>query len=431
MLHEVFSSQIVRHYDLVFNVFPKHQQEIEAYDYPAEIHAVLDPLVLLPKLCGCRAVISSRLHGAILGLHSGIPTIAAWPSDEGNKIPALMKDVMRLPQQFLLVNESLTRHDLNKRVSIIRDEYRRSRYPGGCRRQIFWLLDKIFWRTQRDLYLMLGEVFNLDLGEGPPHDPGRKAPFEAGNKRSNFWKDLSEQRLSISSSGFEDFAPDQAGAAFAHGGQGGDAVEALHPLEGNQQEERQQQRQDEQEKPGARAHADVNTSIIMWAMNGDMQEGEATGRHAGGVSEVNEANKILDEPTGESSWKRRWGMNSASVNPAIGPPQAFVRDTPIMTLVILVLIGMLGIPTLSTWSKGNIPSAPPEAEASCKPVGGTSTTWSWSFRGKSPEHPAVARVMFLGLNYVLWIMLSVGYNAYSKAYLRMTTNPVALLAIQG
>ena len=161
LLHRMYSSGIVREGDVLLNVFPKHQAEIEEYPYPAPVDAVLDPAQFASRLCGCRAVIASRLHGTIIGLHSGVPTIAAWPTGEGNKVPDLMKDVVRFPDQFLLVGASLTREALSKRVDIIRNSY-----TGGRRERLFMKLDFIARHTQEQFFHMLKDVFGFDMPGG-------------------------------------------------------------------------------------------------------------------------------------------------------------------------------------------------------------------------------------------------------------------------
>ena len=161
LLHRVYSSEIVREGDVLLNVFPKHQAEIEEYPYPAPVEAVLDPAQFASRLCACRAVITSRLHGTIIGLHSGVPTIAAWPTGEGNKVPDLMKDVLRFPDQFLLVEASLTREALNERVDMIR-----ASYAAGRRERLFVKLDFIARHTQEQSLHMLKDVFGLDMHGG-------------------------------------------------------------------------------------------------------------------------------------------------------------------------------------------------------------------------------------------------------------------------
>lgn len=113
--HDNLVNNIVREGDVFVNIFPKHQAEIEAHGYPGKIRTILDPKVFR-SLCQCRAIISSRLHGAVLGLHMGVPTLGAWHAAEKNKIPNLIKEVMKLPDQFVHVDETLTRSDLDVQV---------------------------------------------------------------------------------------------------------------------------------------------------------------------------------------------------------------------------------------------------------------------------------------------------------------------------
>lgn len=160
-LHQIFSSEIVRPGDVLLNVFPKHQAEIEAYNYSVPVEKILDPPTFLRRLCGCRAVVSSRLHGVILALHAGVPTIAAWPAAEGNKVPGLMNDVLRFPDQFLLVDKSFTRKALDLRVAQVSIAYG----VFGTQRlsEVFKRLDDIYRDTHEEGYRMLDGLLGLDL----------------------------------------------------------------------------------------------------------------------------------------------------------------------------------------------------------------------------------------------------------------------------
>lgn len=42
------------------------------------------------EMCSCKAIISGRLHGAILGLHMGVPTFGFFATPYGDKVPDLM-----------------------------------------------------------------------------------------------------------------------------------------------------------------------------------------------------------------------------------------------------------------------------------------------------------------------------------------------------
>lgn len=122
--HRQLVAQVVRPGDVFVNVFPKHQKEVlEQHDYPGEILQILDPMVFTERLCSCRAIISARLHGVVLGLHLGVPTFGASGTSHGNKVPDVMIDAMRLPEQYFLVDENLTREVVDQEVGVVREMY--------------------------------------------------------------------------------------------------------------------------------------------------------------------------------------------------------------------------------------------------------------------------------------------------------------------
>ncbi|CAB1098846.1 unnamed protein product [Ectocarpus sp. CCAP 1310/34] len=123
-MHKHLLARVVRPGDVFVNVFPKHQEEIlEQHDYPGEVLQILDPAEFTQRLCSCRAIVSTRFHGVILGLHMGVPTFGASDMPYGNKVPGVLIDTMRLPEQYLVINEGLTREDLDQEVGIIRGLY--------------------------------------------------------------------------------------------------------------------------------------------------------------------------------------------------------------------------------------------------------------------------------------------------------------------
>lgn len=122
-MHQQLLAEVVRPGDVFINVFPKHQKEIEEHNYPGEIQEILDPAEFTTQLCSCRAIISTRLHGIILGLHMGVPTFGAFHASYGNKVPELMLDVIRLPEQFLVINEHLNRDIVDLQVEAVRRLY--------------------------------------------------------------------------------------------------------------------------------------------------------------------------------------------------------------------------------------------------------------------------------------------------------------------
>ena len=121
--------------DVIINVFPKYKQYLQPY-YVAEVHDVIDPEAFNELICGCRTVISSRLHGVIYGLHSGIPTVPMWHEKTG-KLYSILNDVMDIHDTFLLSTDSLTRADVDRHVDWVIDAYN----DHGRRQNIFDRMD--------------------------------------------------------------------------------------------------------------------------------------------------------------------------------------------------------------------------------------------------------------------------------------------------
>lgn len=129
-MHKHLIRRVVRPGDIFVNVFPKHQREIEAHRYPGKVHALIDPAEFTEKLCACRAIVSSRLHGVIMGLHMGVPTFGAHATAD-NEISELILKTMRLPDQYFLINQQLTRKAIEYKVEAVRRVY--SVKQGGFR----------------------------------------------------------------------------------------------------------------------------------------------------------------------------------------------------------------------------------------------------------------------------------------------------------
>ena len=102
--------------DVLINVFEKHSEALRSY-YD-QFHDVLDPKEFIRLIDGCSAVISSRLHGAIFGLHMGIPTITMSEKLDG-KLYNVMKDVIGFEDMFLLSTTNTTREDVLLKVDEI------------------------------------------------------------------------------------------------------------------------------------------------------------------------------------------------------------------------------------------------------------------------------------------------------------------------
>ena len=69
----------------------------------------------------------------------GVPTLGAWPEPDTNKVPDLLKEVMGLPDQFIIIDGSTTRSSLNAQVSYSHDPYT---YGNSCGDTFFRPLEK-------------------------------------------------------------------------------------------------------------------------------------------------------------------------------------------------------------------------------------------------------------------------------------------------
>lgn len=429
LLHRVYSEEIVHEDDVLLNVFPKHQAEIEAYDYPAEVHTVLDPESFVVRLCQCRAVISSRLHGAIFGLHSGVPTLAAWPTDVDNKVPALMKDVMHLPEQFLLVNESLTRQELNARVSFLRNAYR-SNGQRGRRSRVFKSLARVYRQTQKQLRSLLGQGFGSASGEPLDSVLGMASgPHEV--TKGGFWTRAAEGSIALEPVEVADPPYDYSEIFVGLGGVGEGNESSLFIVAqaapegdggGPGVEPGAETAADTDGKPGEAGGVEESPeTLVITAEHRQGQEG----------GERNDPGEPERGSAGMEYWWRGWGAGTPG---GIGAEdEVAFGDTLIMTCGTLFLICMLVIPSVSSASKRNPSRDAVASSAVARGSGGASGDEAGGADAgqAGSERSGFRRIFFLVINYALWVTLAVGFNVCSKSYLSRTRNPVALLAVQG
>ena len=140
------------------------------------------------QLCSCKAIISTRFHGAILGLHMGVPTFGAFRHESENKVPDLMIDTMDLPDQFFLVDASLNREVVDGQVDTIRRLYE----DGGRRGAIHDKLSvfhKEFQAEARRMFDVVGTALRHPEQQTPappqsPLSPGeevRQAQHDEGD----------------------------------------------------------------------------------------------------------------------------------------------------------------------------------------------------------------------------------------------------------
>eukprot|EP00752_Nemacystus_decipiens_P010080 g8982.t1 len=189
MNHEQFRQRVVRPGDRVINVFPKHQAGIEKFEYPATIEEILDPMEFVTQLCSCKAIISSRFHGAILGLHMGVPTFGAFHLASENKVPELMMDTMALPDQFFLIDENFTREGVDRQVDAVRKLYEDDGRRGAIHDRLSVLHDE-FTAEARHMLDVVGipqrqtsvPVPQLVFKDSTPPPQARGVPETSGER---------------------------------------------------------------------------------------------------------------------------------------------------------------------------------------------------------------------------------------------------------
>ena len=364
MLHRIFSSEIVGHNDILLNVFPKHQAEIEAYPYPVPVEVILDPDCLSRRLCGCRAVVSGRLHGTILSLHAGIPTLAAWPIQTG-KVPELMKEVLDFPLQFVEVKDGLTREILDQNVDRLR-----SAYVLGQRDTLFDKLESISRSTKSSASHVLKQFMHVSLTRGESGKHFRAPPFWGTPMNSSYAGENENKGTQMASSQ----------VTKAH----------LHREPSTKEFELEAARQ---------PSLTVDCSSWKW-----LGAAECKGERLQGA----EIGKTLS-----------------------------MSGSPALSFGTLVLIALLGLPGIASLSKSRATSAVHQRE-------GVSTTKKTKISETGlaaivttqfvpllyKEGPRMSSFVFFGLNYVIWVVLSMGFSICSKTYLNETRSPMVLLAIQ-
>ena len=359
------SSDIVGQNDVLLNVFPKHQAEIEAYPYPVSVQAILEPERFLRGLCGCRAVVSSRLHGVILSLHAGIPTLAAWPVQQG-KVYDLMKEVLHLSDQFVEVKVGMTREMLDRRVDKVR-----SAYAHGRRDTLFEKLEHISRRTKNRVSHILKNFINVPLAEGGVGN-GPDAPTLRN-------------------------------------------MPASSPSVG-----------EENAKKGPMSAGGVTETLLYGKPSTEDSELEALRQ------------TDLAAPWSSRKW---WGATvyteERPQSYEIGKTMPLSRS-PVLSLGALGLIVLLSLPGVASLSKRKRSSHAHQTECISKEqtTGGSEARLATNITMRlvsvfGKHKPRMSVFAFFGLNYVMWVVLSMGFSICSKAYMNESRNPMALLAIQG
>lgn len=415
VFHHVLSTQVVVEKDILLNVFPKHQAEITAYSYPAEVEQVLDPVVFAKRLCGCRAVIASRLHGAVIALQTGVPTIAAWPVSEGNKVPNLMNDVLGLSDQFLRVHESLSRRDLIDRVSAVRKAYSR-----GRRELLFDKLASISDHTREESARVLLKVAG-----------SRQAHEEAGVDAA---EGEPEERLSR-----EEEKEKEKGAG-ENQAQPGIELENVVTAPASGGYEKPPTIEIELVSSTGNVHEEVSLPEVTGARANQRSEGMAPGP----------SNPAIDGGSDGDFSQHKGGEGSSVIRGSASAPRPQAgREIPfagslIVSVIALLSMALLTLPGLASLPRDGrketaVAGSSPKGDKASLPNkvaerlldGGLVMKASLYRRVLGDRRIRAADVLFFGVNYTVWVTLAMGFNVCSKAYMHETRNPMALLTMQG
>ena len=132
-------ARILNPNDVLINVFPKYSQKIMSYYPNHTIHDIIEPKEYIATINKCRAVISMRLHGSILGLHSSVPTIPMSTALSG-KVYSLVHTVLDFPDSFILLKSTVTMSVMHRHVNYVVNEY----LTNGRREKVWAKLDALF-----------------------------------------------------------------------------------------------------------------------------------------------------------------------------------------------------------------------------------------------------------------------------------------------
>ncbi len=360
------------------------------FNYPGPLEEILDPAAFAEQLCSCRAIVSTRLHGAILGLHMGVPTLAANPLQAGNKVPDVMIEVMALPDQFLLVDRELTRDVLDREVAGVRRLYEEEGRRGVIHDRLS--------RIHEDFQAAARHVVRDVVGIGDRPDQQQQQQQQHGEPK--------QPRLSFGDGAQRPPASEKGGAA---GGGGEGASQPLLPAAGSAAGGAPG-RVPPSSSPGTPSPAAARNEYLVaaWLLVAivGLAALPSTAGAVGSRQGPSESVAAKDAPPGPASAE----VSSASFGRPRG--QRAVTGTTSVR-------GESSPADLER--RGGVPPKEDQEPPSAAPL---------SRRNRRAPASSAPLLLFL-LNFALWIALAVGFSAYSKRYLRDTHDPVGLLALQG
>ncbi|CAB1098847.1 unnamed protein product [Ectocarpus sp. CCAP 1310/34] len=485
-MHQKLLGQVVRRGEVFINVFQEHQRATEEQDYPGEILRILDPTEFMGRLCSCRAIVSTRLDGALLGLHMGVPNFGGFGSKvRSDEARELMVDIMHLPEHSIAIDERLTREAVDLQVETVRRAYADQNRRALIHARLSAISEDVRRQTRHVLFDIVG-VQEQEQQEDDNQDDKRQtqeALATATGTSIKAAKALSASRaverlvfLSMLSSADE---TDDESARLGVMPENSPTVDtAVKPgLPSLAAVSRSKPHASKRAfysvaRPTVREEMEVSQSQVLMSHHRGRVEPASAGAGTkvsdtlSGTSEepadhdlVREAGQRISTSgaasglgvvtvTGESVSTPMLTIRRSSVAEATGGTSSvklFKDDFIAVVLFILLIVGLVLLPsrglpgrqchgTLVTANAGFVGQDSIDMElGSCTSSDSeVSVVSEWTL--PSPVRSTVdatSSVIFLVLNFTIWMFLAVGFSGYCMTYLSHTHDPVGLLTLQG
>eukprot|EP00752_Nemacystus_decipiens_P016189 g14476.t1 len=429
-MHRQFVRNVVRPGDVFVNVFPKHQKEIEGHAYPGEILPILDPAEFTERLCSCRAIVSTSLHGIILGLHMGVPTFGAYNPSNGRSVRELMVDAMSLPEQLFVVDKYLSRAVVDLEVEAVRGVYARRNRRDSIRQRLSAFSDDFKSHAQHVLFDVIGvrpeqEQFSGDAvkdAEATEPDGGGTRDTQGAVVGPGVEGTPKERPFSIAESLMAYGSPSKTPTD----------TRSFNGVPDGQEKTRDQKPDAESIDPKASDAPGVADAI----RDSVPHPSKPKPKSAADAEETSSSDGATE------------GGGTALIN------ENYMAAASLCVAIVALAVLPSGV-TARGSSNGNLPAAKGPASrggeiivphvqrevisSSCtssdSELSAVSERSASSRRARSSSTgagvAATSSKMVFMLNFAMWVTLAMGFSGYSKAYLGDTRDPIGLLVLQG
>lgn len=424
-MHKQLVTAVVRPGDVFINIFPKHQEEIEVHGYPGEVESILDYDEFRKRVCSCRAIISSRLHGAILSLHTGVPTFGAFYAASEYKLPELMRDVMRMPDQFFVIDESLNRSVVDGKVEALRREYA----DGGRRASIYALVsefyDEFMSRASHVLFDIIG-VRPTVVSEAETTELATSKASTSDGEGVSSHTAVVRVVERAREEGVDTAAADGVSADQS------DVLKGLTAGEGVAEE------------TGKAISETGPVALKTWAAEMEASEGP-TGPD-GPVIKIAHGKPDMESISLNTTLRHRVDANSPSSDGGSITDALVVNDYVAAIFLLACIFAIAFLPlggTLQRDSHENLAEQTAVVEEggpahvqkemviSERRIGVSEASTVSLAPPAAPGFAATSSKMLFMLNFTMWVTLAMGFSVYGKYYLRDTRDPVGLVVLEG